>query len=87
MEQHEGAIGAEEAEQIVEAALEERRLILGGGEPRVGIGDTPAAFPDRSNAEVVQMAVRWVEGSGRSVASPGDVRARLGLPPVETSRG
>lgn len=63
-----------------------RALELGGG-IRVGIGDTPAAFPDRSNAEVVQMAVRWVEESGRPLASPADVRTRLGLPPVETSRG
>lgn len=62
-----------------------RALALGGG-IRVGIGDTPAAFPSCSNADVVRMAARWVEDSGRRVASPADVRARLGLPPVEPSR-
>lgn len=61
-----------------------RALDLGGG-IRVGIGDTPAAFPELCNAEVVELAVRWVEASGRSLASPAEVRARLGLPPVEAA--
>lgn len=63
-----------------------RALALGGG-IRVGVGDTPAAFPDRDNAQLVEMAARWVAESGRALASPGDVRARLGLPQVEVSRG
>jgi 3-keto-5-aminohexanoate cleavage enzyme len=63
-----------------------RALELGGG-IRVGIGDTPAAFPEASNAEVVAMAVRWVEESGRPLASTADVRMRLGLPPAEVSHG
>ena len=63
-----------------------RALELGGG-IRVGVGDTPAAFPERRNAQLVEMAVRWVEESGRPLASPDDVRTRLGLPHVEATRG
>jgi uncharacterized protein (DUF849 family) len=75
---------------LPDAALVERlcrrALELGGG-IRVGIGDTPAAFPDRCNAEVVAAAVRWVEESGRPLASPADVRRLLGLPQHEVVRG
>jgi 3-keto-5-aminohexanoate cleavage enzyme len=53
-------------------------LALGGG-IRVGIGDNPVAFPDATNAELVELAARWVAESRRPLASPADVRRRLGL--------
>ncbi len=72
---------------VVPYALLDPRLIerlcrhavdLGGG-IRVAIGDTRAAFPEASNAQLVERAVRWAEESGRPVARPHDVRARFGL--------
>ena len=72
---------------VVPYALSDPRLVerlcrhaldLGGG-IRVGIGDTPTAFPEASNAQLVERAVRWAEESGRPVARPRDVRARFGL--------
>ena len=53
-------------------------LDLGGG-IRVGIGDNPSAYPTATNAQLVEQAVHWVEQSGRPLASPTDVRCRLGL--------
>jgi len=53
-------------------------LDLGGG-IRVGIGDNPAAHPTATNAQLVEEAVHWIEESGRPLASPTDVRRRLGL--------
>jgi uncharacterized protein (DUF849 family) len=55
-----------------------RALELGGG-IRIGIGDAPAAHPGASNAQLVERAARWIEESGRAVASPADVRRRFGL--------
>lgn len=72
---------------VVPYALSDPRLVerlcrhaldLGGG-IRVGIGDTPAAFPEVSNTQLVEQAVRWAEESGRPVARPGEVRTRFGL--------
>ena len=57
-----------------------RALELGGG-IRVGIGDNPAAFPDATNAALVAHAARWAKEAGRPVATPADVRRRLGLTP------
>jgi 3-keto-5-aminohexanoate cleavage enzyme len=68
---------------LEDPALVERlcRAALGrGGGIRVGIGDNPLAFPDATNAALVERAVRWVTESGRPLASPADVRRRFGLP-------
>jgi len=64
-----------------------RRALERGGGIRVGIGDTPAAHPEQRNAELVERAVRWIEESGRPVASVADVRTRFGLATVEAARG
>jgi uncharacterized protein (DUF849 family) len=56
-----------------------RHALARGGGVRVGIGDTPAAEPKASNAELVERAARWVVESGRPVASAADVRRRFGL--------
>jgi 3-keto-5-aminohexanoate cleavage enzyme len=50
-----------------------------GGGIRVGIGDNPAAFPEVTNAELVERATTWCAESGRAVATPGEVRARFGI--------
>jgi uncharacterized protein (DUF849 family) len=72
---------------LVPYALDDRRLIerlcrhaleLGGG-IRVGIGDNPAAEADATNAALVERAARWAEEAGRPLATPNDVRRRLGL--------
>ncbi len=56
-----------------------RALELGGG-IRVGVGDNPLAASGRTNAELVEEAVRWAQEAGRPVASAAEVRERLGLP-------
>ena len=72
---------------IVPYSLSDPRLVerlcrhaldLGGG-LRVGIGDNPTAYPTATNAQLVEEAVHWIEESGRPLASPPDVRRRLGL--------
>jgi uncharacterized protein (DUF849 family) len=55
-----------------------RALALGGG-VRIGIGDNPLAFPDATNAALVERAVAWCRDAGRPVAEPADVRSRFGL--------
>jgi uncharacterized protein (DUF849 family) len=57
-----------------------RHALARGGGIRVGIGDNPTAFPDATNAEVVERAARWVAEAGRPLALPADVRRRFGLP-------
>jgi uncharacterized protein (DUF849 family) len=72
---------------VVPYALSDPRLVEGlcrraldlGGGFRVGIGDNPSAYPTATNAQLVEEAVHWVEESGRPLASPTDVRRRLGL--------
>ena len=60
-------------ERLCRAALER------GGHVRVGIGDSPAANPTATNAELVEQVVAWAADAGRPVASTSDVRTRLGL--------
>ena len=60
-----------------------RHALARGGGIRVGIGDDPLAFPDDTNAMLVERAARWVAESGRPVASPADVRRRFHLPTRE----
>ncbi|MFA5882472.1 MAG: 3-keto-5-aminohexanoate cleavage protein [Acidimicrobiia bacterium] len=60
-------------ERLCRAALER------GGHVRVGIGDSPAANPTASNAELVGQVAGWAADAGRPVATPEQVRARLGL--------
>ena len=60
-------------ERLSRAALER------GGHVRIGIGDSPAANPLATNAELVEQVVEWAQDAGRPVASTVDVRARLGL--------
>ena len=60
-------------EAIARAALER------GGGVRIGIGDGPRAFPDATNAELVELVGRWAAEAGRPVASTDDVRQRLGI--------
>lgn len=60
-------------ERLCRAALER------GGHVRVGIGDSPAASPTATNAQLVEQVVGWARDAGRPVASPAEVRARLGL--------
>jgi uncharacterized protein (DUF849 family) len=50
-----------------------------GGHVRVGIGDSPGAHPDATNAALVEQVVAWAGAVGRPVATPDQVRARLGL--------
>ena len=61
-------------EEIARAALDR------GGGIRLGVGDSPAAFPDLANAQLVERAVGWAADAGRPVASANDVRERVGLP-------
>jgi uncharacterized protein (DUF849 family) len=56
-----------------------RHALARGGGVRVGIGDAPRTFPDATNAELVARAAGWCRDAGRPVASPADVRRRLGL--------
>jgi uncharacterized protein (DUF849 family) len=56
-----------------------RHALERGGGIRVGIGDNAAAFPDLTNAELVERAVGWCEGAGRPVASASEVRERFGI--------
>ncbi|HEY8217774.1 MAG TPA: 3-keto-5-aminohexanoate cleavage protein [Acidimicrobiia bacterium] len=58
-----------------------RHALSRGGGIRVGIGDSPAAFPEATNADLVERAVGWCADAGRPVATPSDVRARLGISP------
>jgi 3-keto-5-aminohexanoate cleavage enzyme len=60
-------------ERLCRAALER------GGHVRVGIGDSPAAHPGATNAQLVEQAVAWAADAGRPVATTADVRHRLGL--------
>ena len=46
---------------------------------RVGLGDSPFAWPTASNAELVARAVELVQQAGYEPASPAEVRTRLGL--------
>jgi len=57
-----------------------RHTLERGGGIRVGIGDNPAAHPDATNADLVELATSWVRDAGRPVASATDLRARLSLP-------
>lgn len=59
-------------EELARAALER------GGGVRIGIGDSPHAFPDLTNAELVERVGRWAADAGRPVASVGAVRRRVG---------
>ncbi len=61
-----------QVEQLARAALER------GGGVRLGIGDSPAAFPESSNAALAERAASWAREAGRPVASPNDVRERFG---------
>ena len=64
-----------------------RHALACGGGIRVGVGDNPAAFPDTTNAALVERAAGWVAESGRPLATSDDVRARLNLPrPAGTAR-
>jgi uncharacterized protein (DUF849 family) len=68
-------------ERLCRCALER------GGGIRVGIGDTPNAYPGASNAELVEQAVGWIEQSGRRPATSAEVRRRLGLTSAELAHG
>jgi uncharacterized protein (DUF849 family) len=75
---------------LSEPALVERlcrRALERGGGIRVGIGDSAAAYPNHTNARLVEQAVRWAEASGRPIATPADVRRRFGLPERRTAGG
>lgn len=71
--------GVRDPEVLAEIAI--AALERGGG-LRVGIGDSPEANPDATNAELVEQAAGWAAAVGRPVASADDVRARLGVTPV-----
>ena len=59
-------------EAIARAALER------GGGVRIGIGDSPRAFPDATNAQLVELVGQWADEAGRPLASTDEVRQRLG---------
>ncbi len=59
-------------EELARAALER------GGGVRFGIGDSPHAFPDATNAQLVDLVARWAADAGRPVATVDAVRTRLG---------
>jgi 3-keto-5-aminohexanoate cleavage enzyme len=61
-----------QVERIARAALER------GGGVRLGIGDSPVAFPDQSNAARADRAAWWATDGGRPGPSPDDVRERFG---------
>jgi 3-keto-5-aminohexanoate cleavage enzyme len=61
------------AETVLRAALAR------GLHVRVGIGDSPHAYPATRNADLVTRAVELVREAGLEPATPSDVRARLGL--------
>lgn len=67
------------------AALAIAALERGGG-VRVGIGDSPRANPDVSNAALVEQVVGWATKVGRPIATPDDVRERLGIGSVKAAR-
>ena len=62
------------------AAVEElgRAALERGGGVRIGIGDSPHAFPDATNAQLVDLVAGWATDAGRPVASVGALRARFG---------
>jgi uncharacterized protein (DUF849 family) len=62
-----------QVEELARAALER------GGGVRLGIGDSPAAFPDLPNAALVERAADWAVEAGRPVASADEVRERFGM--------
>src|SRR5207247_10890301 len=64
-----------------------RHALARGGGIRLGIGDDPAAFPESTNAALVERAARWVAEAGRPLASPADVRRRFGLEATPGRRG
>ncbi|MEX0663910.1 MAG: 3-keto-5-aminohexanoate cleavage protein [Acidimicrobiia bacterium] len=67
---------------LADAALIERlsrHALARGGGIRVGIGDNPAAYPNATNAELVERAVGWCADAGRAVATTADVRERFAL--------
>jgi uncharacterized protein (DUF849 family) len=59
-------------ETIARAALER------GGGVRIGIGDSPRAFPGTTNAALVEAVAKWAGDAGRPLASTDALRARLG---------
>lgn len=56
-----------------------RRALEHGLGIRVGIGDNPRAFPDFSNAELVEQAVVLCRERGLEPASPAEFRTRCGI--------
>jgi hypothetical protein len=63
----------ERAEAVLRAA------IARGCNVRVGIGDSPVAYPQARNAELVARAAELVREAGYEPATPAEVRARLHL--------
>jgi len=59
-------------EKIARAALDR------GGGVRVGVGDTPSAFPDATNAGLVELVAQWAAEAGRPLATVDALRERLG---------
>jgi 3-keto-5-aminohexanoate cleavage enzyme len=59
-------------EKLARAALER------GGGVRVGIGDSPHAFPEATNPQLVEVVARWAADAGRPVATVDALRSRLG---------
>jgi len=55
-----------------------RAALARGGGVRIGIGDSPRAFPTCTNAELVELARGWAADAGRPLASTDDLRRRLG---------
>ena len=58
-------------EALARAALER------GGGIRIGIGDNPTAYPQDSNAQLVELAQTWATQVGRHQATSDDVRRRF----------
>jgi len=58
-----------------------RHALERGGGIRVGIGDNPAAFPELTNAELVERAAGWCKDAGRPVATASEARRRFGVTP------
>jgi uncharacterized protein (DUF849 family) len=70
--------GIEDARQY-EALL--RGALARGLNIRVGIGDCPYAVPGATNRELVAWAAAMVAEAGLELATPSDLRERLGLAP------
>jgi 3-keto-5-aminohexanoate cleavage enzyme len=66
-----GMTSAASCEELLHWALEAGLGI------RVGIGESPRAYPTQRNVDLVEEAVQMIRSHGLEPASPGELRRRL----------